>query len=92
MNFRTAVLAYLFFVGIAGADNATDPVAESFDRALNHEAAPLPDPVRTNIDDDVLYRLINQPLQSADESAPVTADNEQADDDAFESVAAGEGE
>jgi hypothetical protein len=45
---------------------AVDPVLASFDRALSHEAVPAAPAARADIDSDVLYELVNQPLQTRD--------------------------
>ena len=41
-----------------------DPVIASFDRALQHEATPAAPATRSDIDSDVLYELVNQPLHT----------------------------
>ena len=58
----------------------SDPVVASFDRALSHEAGPSVPAVRTDIDNDVLYALVNQPLHSRDTAAGATVESG-ADDD-----------
>jgi hypothetical protein len=46
---------------------ADDQVVASFERELNHETAPEAAATRVAIESDELYRLVNEPLQSADE-------------------------
>ena len=58
-----------------------DPIVVSFERALLHEAAPAAPATRSDIDSDVLYALVNQPLHTqstAGNSNPVLkgADND----------------
>ena len=68
---RDISILFLIFVAVTGisvagqiTDVETDPVAESFDRAFNHEPAPAAPATRESIDDDVLYDLVNLPLQT----------------------------
>ena len=51
----------------SNTEDASDPVVASFDRELNHEPTPAQDATRDDIDEDVLYTLINKPLQSEDD-------------------------
>ena len=67
--FTTWLLVAAFSVdAIASSDNdADDPVVSSFERELNREPAPAKDVTRDEIDEDVLYTLVNKPLQSEDD-------------------------
>ena len=51
----------------SNSDDSSDPVVASFERELNHEPTPAQDVTRDDIDDDVLYTLVNKPLQSQDD-------------------------
>jgi len=44
-----------------------DQVVASFERAFNHEPVPAQDVKRDDIDEDVLYTLVNKALQSEDD-------------------------
>lgn len=44
--------------------SAEDPVIASFDRSLHHEAGPAATATGSDIDNDILYELVNQPLLS----------------------------
>lgn len=97
MKIRTAVLAFVFTVGCAGvtssnADEATDEISASFDRAFNHEPAAAPAPARFNADDDVLYLLINEPLQTADDAPQAAAAEQQDDEPTSDDVVMAKGE
>jgi hypothetical protein len=49
-----------------------DPIAASFERELNHESVVPAPAARADIDEDILYSLINKPLQT--QPAAPTAD------------------
>ena len=67
--FPALIITVFGFSAIPTSDRE-DPVAASFERELNHESE-VPSPAaRTDIDEDILYSLINKPLQSQPE-APV---------------------
>jgi hypothetical protein len=88
MKIRTFAIGFTFAVGLVGivdsrADEATDPIAASFDRDLNRVATPAPAATRHEIDDDELYFRINRQLQSSNEELTVIT----VDSDADETVA-----
>ena len=73
----TSLMIAAIFVAAIGsqarqAQTANDPVIASFERVLHHEAGRAARATRSDIDNDVLYELVNQPLQT--QSAAVKTD------------------
>ena len=73
----TLMVAAIFVAAIASQARQTqtndDPVTASFERALHHEVGPAARATRSDIDNDVLYALVNQPLQTQDSPSVVLA-------------------
>lgn len=57
-----AVLA--FGISFAEESKVTDQIAASFERELNHESPPAAQVSRSAIDDDVLYKEVNETIWS----------------------------
>lgn len=65
----TSLTITVIFVAAIGSQarqtqTTDDAVIASFERALKHEAGPAAPVTRSNIDNDVLYELVNQPLRT----------------------------
>lgn len=67
----------IFVAAIASQARQTqttdDSITASFERTLHHEVGPAARVTRSDIDNDVLYALVNQPLQTQDPSSAVLA-------------------
>lgn len=82
----TSLMITAIFVAAIGSQarqiqSTEDLVIASFDRALHHEAGPAAPTTRSDVDNDVLYELINQPLLTQSTAgnsnpAPSGADND----------------
>ncbi len=82
----TSLMITAIFVAAIGSQarqiqSVEDPVIASFDRALHHEAGPAVPATRSDIDNDLLYELVNQPLHTQrtagnTNSVPSGADND----------------
>ena len=75
-------LTCLLMIGLSaaladtGVENADDQVIASFEREFNHEPTAAKPAERADIDADVLYELVNKPLQaSAAASEELVASN-----------------
>jgi len=60
----TAIFVAAFGSQARQTQTTDDPVIASFERALHHEAGPAARAIRSDIDNDVLYELVNQPLHT----------------------------
>jgi Holliday junction resolvase RusA-like endonuclease len=65
----TSLTITAIFVAAIGSQarqtQATDDgIIASFDRALHHEAGPATPTTRPDIDNDLLYEMVNQPLRT----------------------------
>jgi hypothetical protein len=74
----TSLMVTAIFVAAIGSQarqtqTTNDPVTASFERALHHEVGPAVRATRSDIDNDVLYALVNQPLQTQDAPSEVLA-------------------
>lgn len=81
-------LAALTAISAVIADDTDYQVAASFERELSHQPSQSVPATRNEIDKDVLYRLINKPLQTA-EAADSTPELQA--DSSTESAATAEG-
>ena len=66
MQLKTVLTAFVVlvvfgFVTVHRAAKAPDPILQSFERELNHEASPAAKARRDSIDIDVLYSIVNSP-------------------------------
>ena len=89
MTIRKFSILFTFAVGIIGAANAhacaePDPLDASFERIMSHQPAPAIKPVRESINNDVLYRLVNKPLQSSDVDSRIAASKPMNEDETRE--------
>lgn len=69
MTIRGICVIFTFTVGLIGVVNVhacaePDPIEESFQRELNHQAPPAKAIRRHEVSKDSLYKLVNKPLQS----------------------------
>jgi len=93
MHTRKILIACAIMIGAGGAFHAqagetTDPLAASFDRAWSHPVSKSPAPEGQDVQEDILYRMVNRKLQSA-ESAPARAATHSTTDPAAHSVQGG---